>query len=129
MADILEYTKNILVSFDKRAFNEIDALIFSWISYYRLPNELSKKNSKNEIPLKDFYNAKYFDTLLFDISEKEKSKLLLSYLAASPRFRDVGMSYYVEKTSRKIETQFSAMTFKISTSKLVVAFRGTDILL
>ena len=126
MIDLLEYVNKNLSSFDKKTFNEVDALVFSWISYYRLPNEMYRKNSNKEIALKDFYNAKYFDDLLFDIAEREKSKTLLSYIAASPRFRDITMSYYVEKTSKRIEKQFSAMTFRINNKKLVVAFRGTD---
>lgn len=124
--DILEYVKKNLTTFDKKAFNEVDALVFSWISYYRLPKEMYKESSFKSILLKEFYNAKYFDGLLFDIFDKEKSQALLSYIAANPRYRDVQMFYYVEKTSKKIEKQFSAMTFKISKNELVVAYRGTD---
>ena len=126
MFDILEYVKSNLISFEKKPLNEVDAMVFSWLTYYRLPNEMYKKNSFEKIHLKDFYNARYFKDLLFDIFDKEKSKQLLSYVAASPRFRDVEMFYYIEKTSRKVEKQFSAMTFRITKNDYVIAYRGTD---
>lgn len=126
MFDILEYVKNNLITFEKKPLNEVDAMVFSWLTYYRLPKAMYKANSFEKIYLKDFYNAKYFDNLLLDIFEREKSKLLLSYVAASPRFRDIEMFYYVEKTSKKVEEQFSAMTFKITKNDYVVAYRGTD---
>ncbi len=126
MYDILEYVKKNLTTFDKKAFNEVDALVFSWISYYKLPKEMYRQKTSKPILLKDFYNAKYTDDLLFDINDREKSKTLLSYIAASPRFRDIEMFYYVDKMSKKVEKQFSAMTFRINRNELIVAFRGTD---
>lgn len=125
MINILEYVKMNLALFNKKAFNELDALVFSWISYYRLPKSMYK-NKLSKIQLKELYNAKYFDDLLFDIFDIEKSRELLSYIAASPRYRDIEVFYYVEETSKKVEKQFSAMTFKINRNDLVVAFRGTD---
>ena len=126
MFDILEYVKKNLITFEKKPLNEVDAMVFSWLTYYRLPKEMYKMNSFEKIYLKDFYNAKYFDNLLFDIFDKEKSKQLLDYIAASPRFRNVEMFYYVDKASRKVEKQFAAMTFKICKNAYVVAYRGTD---
>ena len=126
MFDILEYVKKNLISFEKKPLNEVDAMVFSWLTYYRLPKQMYKKNSFDNICLKEFYNAKYFDNLLFDVFDKEKSRLLLSYIAASPRFRNVEMFYYVDKANRKAEKQFAAMTFKISKHSYVVAYRGTD---
>lgn len=126
MIDILEYVKNNLTTFDKKALNEIDAMVFSWISYYRLPNEMYKKNSFEKIYLKDLFNAKYFDDLLYDVFDKDKSKLLLSYVTSNPRYRNIEMFYYIEKTSKAVEKQFSAMTFKIDSNNYVVAYRGTD---
>ena len=125
MYDILEYVKKNLKTFDNLAFNEIDALVFSWISYYRLPKAMYK-NKSSSIQLKDLYNRKDFDDLLFDIFDTEKSRELLSCISSSPRFRDIEMLYYVQKTSKKVEKQFSAMAFKINKKELVVAFRGTD---
>ena len=126
MFDLLEYVKKNLISFEKKPLNEVDAMVFSWLTYYRLPKQMYKKNSFDNICLKEFYNAKYFDNLLFDVFDKEKSRLLLSYIAASPRFRNVEMFYYVDKANRKTEKQFAAMTFKISKYSYVVAYRGTD---
>lgn len=126
MFDILEYVKKNLETFEKEPLNEVDAMVFSWLTYYRLPKEMYKMNFFKTICLKDFYNAKYFDDLLFDIFERKKSKLLLDYVAANPRFRDVEMFYYVDKASKKVEKQFAAMTFKISKNAYVIAYRGTD---
>lgn len=126
MYDVLEYVKNNLTTFENMQISEVDAIVFSWLTYYRLPDKLYKKNTLEKIKLKDIYNAKFFDSLLYDIFDKEKSKALLSYIAASPRFREIEMFCYADKVSKKVEKQFAAMTFKISKNEYVVAYRGTD---
>lgn len=126
MKNILEYVSKNLKTFSEMPINDIDCLVLSWISYYHVPNEVYKQKSFKSLQLKELYNAKYFDKMLFDVFDIESSKNLLSYVAASPRFRNVKMFYYIEQMSKRIEKQFSAMTFEISKNTYCVVFRGTD---
>lgn len=124
--NIINYVEENLKTFSESDVNEVDALIFSWLSYYRLSEEVYKKDKFIPIKLKEIYTAKYFKEMTYDIFDSESSVKLLSRIASSPRFRDVDIFYYVQNTDKTIEKQFSAMTFKIDKNKYVVAFRGTD---
>ena len=124
--NILDYAKKNIVPINRSSLNDVDALIFSWVSYFHLHEKVCKKKAFNNIPIKELYNAKYFDSMFFDVSDITNSKKLLAFLAASPRFRDVEIVYYEEVANKNREKQFSAMTFKIDKGVYFVAFRGTD---
>ena len=126
MKNMNTYVKEYLYDLKSKNFNELDALVLTWLSYYHIPEDIYKKNSFKSIKIKDLYNAKYFDDMTYDVYDKNNSLELLSYLAASPRFRDIDIYYYVEKTSKIIQKQFSAMTFHIGNKTYFSAFRGTD---
>ena len=126
MNSILDYAKSNLRKFNEYKLNDIDALILSWISYYHIPKELAKEYSKKPFYLKDFYNLKYLNNILYDVFDMEKSKELITYLAGNERFKDLEILYYVEQKNKNIEKQFSAMTFKLSKDEYLIAFRGTD---
>lgn len=49
MYDVLEYVKNNLTTFENMQINEVDAIVFSWLTYYRLPDKLYKKNTLEKI--------------------------------------------------------------------------------
>ena len=124
--NIINYLESNLDTFNKTALNELDALVFSWLSYYHISKELLKKDSFDTVKLKELYNAKYFDGMLFDVFDIPSSKKMLSRIASSPRFREVEVLFYVENTNKQIEKQFSAMTFLYDKNKYFMAFRGTD---
>ena len=126
MNNMNSYAKNFLYDFKERKFNELDALILTWLSYFHIPKAIYKSASFKSIKIKELYNAKYFDDMTFDVYDKNFSIELLSYLAANPRFRDIDIYYYIENTSKIIEKQFSAMTFYIGNKTYFTAFRGTD---
>jgi intein/homing endonuclease len=56
----------------------------------------------------------------------ENNLNLLYALAASPRFRDIKMTYYVNKLDYKQEKQFSAVTYQIDDRTSYISYRGTD---
>jgi hypothetical protein len=47
-------------------------------------------------------------------------------MAASPRFRDIGVNFYVDRLDTGEEKQFSAIVFVLGDGTAYVAFRGTD---
>ena len=125
MKNILNYVENNLSTFNKKKLTEVDALIFSWLSYYRI-DEKYYHSYKNKLYIKDFYNKKFLEHMTYDLFDREKSKILLSHLAGNERFRDVLMLEYVDNIDKKKEKQFAAMTFKIKNNEYVISFRGTD---
>ena len=126
MKNILDYVKLNQFTFKEKSFNELDALVFSWLSYYHIPKEIYKKNTFSTIKLKDLYRSKYLKDLTIDVFDIPKSNELLSLIAMSERFRDIDITYYYEILSKKTTKQFSAMSFIINKKLIFVGFRGTD---
>ena len=124
--NIINYIEDNMKTFKQSAFNELDALVFTWLSYYHVDKEIYKQKSFDKIYLKDFYNAKYFYKMTYDVFDIPNSKKMLSLIAASPRFRDAEMFYFIENINKQIEKQFAAMTFEYEKGKYFVAYRGTD---
>ena len=126
MKNLNNYVETNLYTFKEKEFNELDSLVLSWLSYYHIQKNVYEKDSFKTIKIKELYNAKYFKEMTFDVLDIPSSLKLLSLLAASPRFRDIDIVYYVENTSKSFEKQFSAMTFIIDKNTYYVAYRGTD---
>ena len=126
MKNINDYVEKYLYTFNEKPFNEIDSIVLSWLSYYHINADIYKKNSFSEIKIKDLYNRKYFDEMVHDVFDQNSSLKLLTNLASNPRFRNLDIIKYQEKTSKNIGEQFSAMTFRLSKNTYFVAFRGTD---
>ena len=102
MKNINDYAEKYLYTFDEKPFNEIDSIVLSWLSYYHINADIYKKNSFSEIKIKDLYNRKYFDEMVYDVFDQNSSLKLLTNLASSPRFRDLDIIYYQEKTSKNM---------------------------
>ncbi len=49
-----------------------------------------------------------------------------SAVAANPRFADIEMSAYREQFDNEEQTQFAAVTYRLPSGALIIAFRGTD---
>lgn len=119
------------LTFDKVFFNEIDAIIFSMLSYINFNGIVSADFNKNGITLEqaanDFFYAedvlKRSDTgLLFNKELLE----LLKLCASSARFKNVQLCGFVDSTDIAKEKQFAAFTAVLEDGTNVVAFRGTD---
>lgn len=124
--NILYYLENNMASFKSSKINEIDALIFSYISYFHIQAPVYKQGTFDSIYIKDLNNIKYNNKMIYDSIDIESTKKLLKIISASPRFRDVQITYYIEKSSKIVEKQFSAMTFKFLDENYFIAYRGTD---
>ena len=124
--NLLYYVEHNLASFKKTKFNELDAMVFSYISYFHIQNQMYKKGIFDSIALKDLNNRKYYNKMYYDTIDIEASKKLLELVSANPRYHDVEILYYIEESSKTIEKQFSAMTFRFLDDSYFVAYRGTD---
>ncbi len=125
---IVDYARTQLDAFAQRDVCRVDSLVFSMLSYFRLPAgaPASDATTDDGVPLRELFRAEWFEPMCGKVYNTPESVALLTACAASPRFRDVRVCSYVTHTSELAEQQFSAMTFRISPEESFVAFRGTD---
>ena len=126
MNNIITYAGTALDSFSVRPFCDVDSLVLSCLSFLDIPEELSDGHSWRGLPLKELYRAEHFDRLFSVTFAPDRTKQLLTAVAASPRFREIKVMGYVSHLDRQQEKQFSAMTFRLAPRLSYVAFRGTD---
>ncbi|MCQ2510122.1 MAG: DUF2974 domain-containing protein [Lachnospiraceae bacterium] len=134
------YVKECRATFDEEPFNEVDSLIFSWLTYLHIPEEILPKcplydpeTHENSIftdtdscLIRDFVRAEYLPEMLTEIWSPEETAELLYALALSPRFEMIRLCFRREELAHKIGKQFSAMTFQIAPGLTYIAFKGTD---
>ena len=113
MPNICDYVKNNTKTFAECPLNAVDSLVFSWLSYYFFPEEAKEAQGEEGVAIKDFYRADWLDDMCGLLFDPVQSRELLLSCAASPRFRDVRVSNYVQDTNQAASRQFSATTFKI----------------
>jgi len=127
MKDIVSYAENEMRRFDDSPFNHVDSLILSQLAYFRFDGLIpGPEDDAPFIRLGDLYKAEYFPSLLQNMFYIDKNRRLFFALAASPRFRDIRLNYFVDKLDYNAEKQFSAITYLLPDGTVFVAFRGTD---
>lgn len=125
LGNIIDYVKTYgKFTFSEMPFSDVDSLILSQLSYM---NFFGCEVAKGK------FIAKISDLALIDEAvltentpEPEKNKELLYECAKSARFKNLGVSFFVNETDEKSEKQFSAVTFKLSDKLFYIAYRGTD---
>jgi len=127
MKNIIEYVENEMNTFDTKAFNSVDSLVLSQLTYVYFENIVpDAADAAPSVCIKDLLKAELFDSMLHDVRDAASNRRLLFALAASPRFRDVKMNYYIDKIDSVMETQLSAVTYLLKDRTAYVAYRGTD---
>lgn len=113
------------IPFTVLPLNEVDALIFSSLSYIRFDGVVS------DLPQHWKLLEQVAEELLAlpDAQQRPRVKQdleLLALAAQCPRFNRIGMSYYQDIFIPEEETQFSAVTFFLPDCTAFLAYRGTD---
>lgn len=127
MRNMVDYTENEMNRLEKKALNPVDSLILSQLSYMRFQSMIPALTDRAEsVKIRDLLQAEHFDTLFSGVWDSQSSKKLLFALAASPRFRDLGVNFYVDILDAGLEKQFAALTCFLNKKMMYVAFRGTD---
>ena len=119
--NVVDYLNNYReVSFNEKPFNEIDALVFTLMSYF--PYNLLDKKKFDKDDVVEFLNT-------YQPENKAERKLLdiyiLKTLCTCTRYKDVKFCHYVNKRSNKAIEQFQAISFKFK-DFIFVSFCGTD---
>jgi len=125
-SNILEYAKRNLNTFEQDPLNEVDCLIFSWLVYMNIHEDVDIAFLKEGIAFRDLLQAEYFEEMFDKTWSPDETLQTLFYCASSPRFRDVRLRYYRNEIMNDINLQFAALVFSISPEEHVLAYRGTD---
>lgn len=105
--------------FNEMPFNEVDALVFSQLSYCWFPGY----NIDQTIGEFAAERAQIMPRLE---ATKEKDMDLLNVIALGGRFGDLIAHANLERFDEDSEEQFSAVTFDLKNGEYCIAFRGTD---
>lgn len=110
-------------------YNEIDALIFSELSYVNL-DYLVDIDFDNIFTLNQVYDlyVKRNETLDEEAlhSIMIESHYLFEKMAHAPRYQNIKILSYVNDIDKELVKQFSAMALLLEDQRIVVAYRGTD---
>lgn len=121
MSEYVDWRGDLSFKVDK--LNEVDCLIFATLAYidYDLSEFSSTANLASAPTLAQVYcdvkNVKCFGSMFLPLLKK---------CALSQRFKDTKVMYHKSIIDLEEQTQFSATTFVLPSSEIVVAFRGTD---
>lgn len=126
MASMLDYIAwRGDLSFSSSAPNEVDALIFSTLSYIPFRGSL-ERNPEKPVLLRQA--AREF----FDIPDPEgyirtqNDLELLKAAGESQRFGNIRIAEYRKIFIKERDTQFAAVTFLLDDGSIFISFRGTD---
>ena len=126
MASMLDYIAwRGDLSFSSSAPNEVDALIFSTLSYIPFRGSVEKYPEK---PVLLRQAAREF----FDIPDPEgyirtqNDLELLKAAGESQRFGNIRIAEYRKIFIKERDTQFAAVTFLLDDGSIFISFRGTD---
>lgn len=105
--------------------NEVDALIFSALSYIPFRGKVREMPEKS-VPLRQAAEDFFASPEPIGYVRPEFDLALLRSASQSRRFGDVKLTRYREVLNKERDTQFAAVTFQLEDGSLYVSFRGTD---
>lgn len=122
---ILNYIKKYGVySFEEKAFNEVDNVIFSCLSYINFDGIVST-NFNNKLTINEVYKLyTNKNTNKNEISAVRNALDILRYISSSKRYKDVLVYNYQYVYNH--ECQFGAISFDLDTTTTYVSYEGTD---
>lgn len=133
MLDYMQWRGDL--SFSDSPFNVVDALALTQFAYIPFDGLVSGLDRMDRIALWKLAED-YFEKQKQNGEEQHKSPLgvlvpseiidLLRMVPETRRFRNVGVSFYMNDVEVAEEKQFCAMTFFVNDQIAFVAFRGTD---
>lgn len=132
MKNMLDYIKEFgHVSFEERAFSEIDALVLTELEYLPLEKVVpSDENGENFVTVKEIaeymqeHKQELFDENPMMITEERHE--VSQVIADAPRFQSLKFFGVVSEWDKDTTKQFAAVTVEVDPSVRLVVFRGTD---
>lgn len=132
MKNMLDYIKEFgHVSFEERAFSEIDALVLTELEYLPLEKVVpSDENGENFVTVKEIaeymqeHKQELFDENPMMITQERHE--VSQVIADAPRFQSLKFFGVVSEWDTDTTKQFAAVTVEVEPSVRLVVFRGTD---
>ena len=132
MKNMLDYIKEFgHVSFEERAFSEIDALVLTELEYLPLEKVVpSDENGENFVTVKEIaeYMQEHKQELFAEnpMMMTEERHEVSQVIADAPRFQSLKFFGVVSEWDKDTTKQFAAVTVEVEPSVRLVVFRGTD---
>lgn len=128
MDNIIGYVENNMQGMAQKPFNAVDSLVLSKVSYMRFERMVPPLSPRGApVRMADLLRAEMFGSMFADAGDNaQDERRFLFALAASPRFRDARMNFYLSRTDPLMEKQFAAVTYLLEDKTAYIAFRGTD---
>lgn len=127
MDNMIQYVAQNFCDYTAQPFHDVDSLVLSQIIYTNFDGLVPPLPEHAEgVPLHALLKAEHFADMFQNVLAAEQTKQLLFALAASPRFRDVRVSCFVNRHDEVQAQQFAAATFCLPDGTVYLAFRGTD---
>ncbi len=128
MGTILDYLKEYGdYTLEEKPFSDVDSLILSQFAYLKFDAMAPALGEhKPMVTMYDLVNHESYDHLYADERYRTDNTALFLGIYRSRRFGGLQIGNYVNRIELDRETQFSAVTFRLSNGICYVAFRGTD---
>lgn len=132
MKNMLDYIQEFgHVSFEERAFSEIDALVLTELEYLPLEKVVPiDENGENFVTVKEIaeymqeHKQELFDENPMMITQERHE--VSQVIADAPRFQSLKFFGVVSVWDKDTTKQFAAVTVEVEPSVRLVVFRGTD---
>lgn len=124
--DLHAYLAREMETFGERPLSDVDSLVLSCLSYFRWPEGAAAARTSEGACVRELFRAEWFCDMTRSLWDPEGLVRLLAGVVASPRFRDLRVSDYVDDFSERAEKQFSACVLRLPGGDAYVSFRGTD---
>ena len=122
--NLFGYLSRAFDTFDERGPSDVDSLVLACMSYFRYQGDAVRFHEG--VPVRDLLRAEQLEAMTRGLWDPEGLARLLVLVAASPRFRDVRVSDYVDDFDESVEKQFSACVLRLPCGGAYLSFRGTD---
>ena len=126
LPNFLTYAQTAFDSFEDRPFCAVDSLVFAWLSYLHLPDDMPELVGWQGLDVRELLRAECYQDMIGDLWDPEGSRALLEAVAASPRYRGVRVCGYRAVNDASMTEQFAAMAFRCPVPSQESAARYVD---
>lgn len=131
MANVFDYVDwRGDISYDISPFNEVDNLLFSYLSYINFDGIVPQGDRHETVTLREvtdsFFNRHTKEEIMARPEATKVACFLLQKMVGTKRFGSTKLAAYRQLNDHDSSTQFSAVTFILPDHSCYAAFRGTD---
>jgi hypothetical protein len=128
MGTILDYLREYGdYTLEEKPFGDVDSLILSQLAYLKFDGMVPGiAGDAPMVTLETLVNHEHYQDLYADERYRTDNMALFQGIYRSKRFGGLEIGSYVNRIELDLQTQFSAVIFRLSNGMHYVAFRGTD---